>query len=368
MPIFMDRHNVKGVTAEEVAMVHREDLKVQEKYDCRALTYWFDEERGTAFCLIEAPDKKAVQTMHDDAHGLMPHRIIEVDSSIVEAFLGRIEDPESSSTDFPVFEDSAFRFILIAELKDAALLLSETGSGDRDYLSDFRKIIQTSCRQHNGQIVQSTYDGFVATFSSVSNSVDCAVSIQKQMKDQNGQDTDRNIYAGIGIHAGEPVSDSEEFFGNTIRLAERLSYISAAGEVRLSSIVREQYKREKRSNLSEENLLKWLNPKEEHFLNRLMDATGKIWNRENFKVSDLCREIGVSQSQLYRRITGLTGQSPTAFMKEFRLKKAIGLIEKQPQNITRVAYETGFNNPSYFAKCFRKRFGLLPSEYRNRIS
>ncbi len=67
MPIFMDRHDIPGITAMDVAEAHKQDLMIQDKYDCRALTYWFDEKRGTAFCLIEAPRKDAVERMHDEA-------------------------------------------------------------------------------------------------------------------------------------------------------------------------------------------------------------------------------------------------------------------------------------------------------------
>ena len=61
MPIYMDRHDVsETVTAENVAQLHKADLKIQHQFDCRGLTYWFDEKRKTAFCLIEAPNAKAI--------------------------------------------------------------------------------------------------------------------------------------------------------------------------------------------------------------------------------------------------------------------------------------------------------------------
>src|SRR3989304_1647222 len=93
MPIYMDRHDIKGTTASEVAEAHQKDLKIQDKYGCKALTYWFDEANGTTFCLIQAPRKQAVAKMHYEAHGHVPNKIIEVDPEAVKAFLGRIEDP-----------------------------------------------------------------------------------------------------------------------------------------------------------------------------------------------------------------------------------------------------------------------------------
>ena len=69
----MDRHDVsETVTAEHVAQLHQQDLKVQDQFGCRGLTYWFDDKRKTAFCLIEAPDMKALEEMHNHAHGQVP--------------------------------------------------------------------------------------------------------------------------------------------------------------------------------------------------------------------------------------------------------------------------------------------------------
>jgi hypothetical protein len=56
MPIFMDRHNVQGLTAENVAEAHRKDLEIQDKFGVKYMTYWYDADRGTGFCLVDAPD------------------------------------------------------------------------------------------------------------------------------------------------------------------------------------------------------------------------------------------------------------------------------------------------------------------------
>jgi Nickel responsive protein SCO4226-like len=76
-----------------IANAHEKDLAVQRKYGVNFLTYWFDEARSTAFCLVEAPTKEAIRMAHDEAHGAVPNEIIEVDPTVVEAFLGRVKDP-----------------------------------------------------------------------------------------------------------------------------------------------------------------------------------------------------------------------------------------------------------------------------------
>jgi hypothetical protein len=60
MPIFIDRHDLLGVTAADMAEAHRRDLEIQDQYGVRFLTYWFDQQRGTTFCLIDAPDQRTV--------------------------------------------------------------------------------------------------------------------------------------------------------------------------------------------------------------------------------------------------------------------------------------------------------------------
>lgn len=372
MPIFMDRHEILGVTAEEVAKVHQEDLKIQHKYNCRAMTYWFDKERGTAFCLIEAPDRKAVEQMHRHAHGLMPNRIIEVDSELVEVFLGRIEDPDSFASEnnphLQVFQDPGFRVLMVTGLKDAALILSKAGhTKGREHFRKWNKIIKKIINRYHGRNVKSAYDGFVLSFTSASKAIECAFEIQDSLEEYKNKINGVDFQAGIGLSAGEPVTEHKDFFGKAIQLARRLCYVADGGRIMISSKVREQYREEMPQVLHDGNPLKPLTSVEEQFLNRLMDTTERFWYQQQFSVADFCRQIGVSKSQLYRKTKRLTSRTPNDFMKEFRLKKAAKLIDEQPDNITKIAFETGFSNPSYFSKCFKKRYGLLPSEYINNI-
>jgi hypothetical protein len=79
MPLFMDVHNkVDGLTAEAVAGAHARDLEVQEKYGVNYQRYWFDEDSGRVFCLVEAPDAEAAVTVHREAHGLVADDITPV--------------------------------------------------------------------------------------------------------------------------------------------------------------------------------------------------------------------------------------------------------------------------------------------------
>jgi len=76
---YMDIHrNVDGLTAEAIAGAHQKDVETQEKYGVNYKKYWYDEESGTVFCLVDAPSKELAARVHKEAHGLVADEIIEV--------------------------------------------------------------------------------------------------------------------------------------------------------------------------------------------------------------------------------------------------------------------------------------------------
>jgi AraC-like DNA-binding protein len=77
----------------------------------------------------------------------------------------------------------------------------------------------------------------------------------------------------------------------------------------------------------------------------------------------LAEEIGLSRSQLLRKVTALTGSSVNELIRTFRLQKAAQLLARKWVPVTQVAYEVGYSNLSYFSKVFKEEFGVLPSEY-----
>jgi AraC-like DNA-binding protein len=135
------------------------------------------------------------------------------------------------------------------------------------------------------------------------------------------------------------------------------------GEIIVSSEVKELYNSENSDALSDDERIFSLTPADEKFLSILMDYTESAWSNTNLKVDDFSKPVGCSKSQLYRKMILLTGKSPNTFMKEYRLNEALTLLNKNTGNISEIAFETGFASPSYFSKCFQKRYGHLPSDY-----
>ena len=79
MPLFMDEHNkVEGLTAEAVAGAHQKDVEVQGKHGVKYLRYWYNEDSGKVYCLVDAPSKQAAEAVHREAQGVVADEITEV--------------------------------------------------------------------------------------------------------------------------------------------------------------------------------------------------------------------------------------------------------------------------------------------------
>ena len=102
---------------------------------------------------------------------------------------------------------------------------------------------------------------------------------------------------------------------------------------------------------------------DEKFLNKAIQIIEDNLSDCDFDVTAMTAEIGMSRMQLFRKLKALTNQTPSEFIRTIRLKRAAQLLKKKFGNVAEITYEVGFNNLSYFAKCFRELYGVAPSEY-----
>jgi signal transduction histidine kinase/DNA-binding response OmpR family regulator len=100
------------------------------------------------------------------------------------------------------------------------------------------------------------------------------------------------------------------------------------------------------------------------FLQKAMAVVEQRMGDEEFGVEQLRDELGMSRTQLHRKLTALTNQSAGDFIRYMRLQRAKQLLEQDAGNISEIAYQVGFNSVAYFTKCFREQFGVVPSEVR----
>ena len=234
MAIFMDRHDLTGVTAEEIADAHRKDLEIQDRYGVKFLTYWFDEQRGTTFCLVEAPDKHTAQCVHREAHGHVAGEIVEVALSAVEAFLGRIQDPEPPIGHSLANPDSGHRAIMFTDIVDSTKITARLG--DRvatEMIRAHDSIVRRGLTASGGREVKHTGDGIMASFIATAAAVDCAITVQQGFARYNRGNAEP-IHIRIGLDCGEPVEDSNDLFGSTVQLAARLCSAASRDQILVS--------------------------------------------------------------------------------------------------------------------------------------
>jgi len=360
MPLYMDVHNLPGVKARNVAEAHQKDLAHQEEYGCNCMTYWIDEAREKVFCLIEAPNQEAVEEMHGKTHGLIPNRVIEVNTLLVESFLGRIYDPADarvSSEGLKVFEDPSYRVLLVTRNADPVLLKHQFGPRAHDLIASFNGIIRGTLSAYGGHEAERDRDGFVVSFTSATAAVRCALEMQQKLRDGDHA----ALEVRMALNGGEPVEQSAKLFGDTLHLADALCRVSGEGRIALAAAVRDLVAKDLPYDHRDRFLV--LSPRDEKLLEALFTILEEHWQDADFNMAGYGMASAMSASQLYRKTTGLTGMSPNELLQNFRLEKARELMRKRPYNIAQITFDSGFTSASYFTKCFKKKFNLLPMAY-----
>ena len=108
---------------------------------------------------------------------------------------------------------------------------------------------------------------------------------------------------------------------------------------------------------------------DEDFMQRAIDCVNRHLEDSDFDQPQFVEEMGTSKSTLYKKLKSLTGLNTSAFIRNIRLKAACRIMEEKGSSvrISDLAYAVGFNGPKYFSSCFKKEFGMLPTEYQERF-
>ena len=103
--------------------------------------------------------------------------------------------------------------------------------------------------------------------------------------------------------------------------------------------------------------------RDEAFLEKFETLIMENISNPDFSVKDMEQKLGFSRSSFNRKTNALLGMSPNEYLRQRRLTLAAQMLERRNGSVSDICYKVGFNSPSYFAKCFREHFGVLPADY-----
>ncbi len=239
MPIFMDRHHIHDATEDDVFGTHQKDLAIQGKYGVKYITYWWDYESGTGFCLVDAPDAATAEHVHREAHGQIANAIIPVDLGAVMAFLGRISDPRAAPGASAPAIDPGLRAVMFTDIVASTEMTARLGDvAALELVRVHDALVRRALDAHGGREIKHTGDGIMASFDKVANAVRGGADIQRRLANYNAKASE-SLGVRIGIHAGEPVEENQDLFGATVQLAFRLCSEAEAGDIVVSGLVRQ---------------------------------------------------------------------------------------------------------------------------------
>jgi AraC-like DNA-binding protein len=109
-----------------------------------------------------------------------------------------------------------------------------------------------------------------------------------------------------------------------------------------------------------------INSVDEKFIEKLQVILDKELSNSEFSSEDFAAAVGMSRMQLHRKLKSLLGVSSTEFLRNERLKVATELLKKGNGTIAEIIYAVGFNDTSYFIRCFKEKYNCTPSEYQEK--
>jgi len=363
MPIYMDFHDLTEVTVEGSQKAHSRDVSVQEKYKVRYLQYWINEQEGKAYCLIEGPNKKACKATHKEANGVEACNLVEVKGGMYDLFLGDHQKIDQGLVrHFDGEVDNGYRFIMSLELM-RPMALSTQKKVSKKTVDQLKLECIGIVEKYDGRdIHQPEQDTVVGIFRTPEAALRCSIDIRLHLLNSMSKTKFKSYNFKMGLCSGQPVTKNRGFFEEALNLAEILSNISVVSEITTSrnfsqiAHLNEQ--------VAQNNGFRILEAQDLAFLTSLYGFIGNNLEKETLSVDLLGPELSVSRAQLYRKIRSLTGISPNHFIRNQRLDKALYLLKEGNSTMSKIALDVGFNNPSYFSKCFQNRFGISPSKIK----
>ncbi|MGB5821238.1 MAG: helix-turn-helix transcriptional regulator [Saonia sp.] len=348
----MDIHVMDSIpiTEEDAYKSHLRDLAVQDKYGLIYKKYYINFQHNTIFCLMDGPSKEACLISHEAAHGIGPCNIVEVSPEFeFHPYLGEgTKNDKDLALTLSGEIDTGYRTLMMICLADF--------TGNYGYLTDeIYRLIQV----YHGNKVMQPDDKFIASFLNASDAISCSIEISHLLNS-----IPNNIEYNMALVTGKPVDEvGSTFFGEARKRLRTLCRIGLSKLIYIDAGTRALIQKETNTSEIDKKNLKFISKNDFSFLMTLYEILDSQILNSNFKSEDLSKELGLSKSQTYRKIRSLIGMSPNTLIREMRLRRSLGALKKNSKTVAEIAYDLGFNSPTYFTRVFRSRYNTLPTNF-----
>jgi len=346
----MDFHQIDSdaVTEEDMYRAHLKDVAVQNKHGLIYKRYYLNLHQKTAFCLMESPNKEACMESHKEAHGVGACNVIEV--SREHEFMPFLGEGNQNEQDLAMTLsgelDSGFRTIMLVDF----LELTESQALLNAKISD-------SIKNYNGNIVKIPSERVMASFIDAYDAVACSIEIAKYIETIE----DKTIFS-IGLATGKPVDEhGTDLFEETKKKAKVLSRLGLQLEVCMDLDTKRSASRSNDISKIDITSINVIDQTAYTEVGKLDKVLIKNLSNSAFNSDALSKQLGLSKTQAYRKISSLFGIPPNRLLSELRLIHAARALKKGGKTVSEVAYDSGFNSPTYFTRVFRNRFNALPT-------
>jgi pimeloyl-ACP methyl ester carboxylesterase/AraC-like DNA-binding protein len=250
--------------------------------------------------------------------------------------------------------------------------------------SNAKVLISQLVTQYRGELIENTPHSFIATFEGPSKAVHCSIDLVNAVQSFNRQ-------LAIGIHIREGVVNEAHFISgrtkgfiesilnqakpNQILITKAVKFLLSGAGLSLAPYrtILEATTNESLSlfqvtdHLNADSEFDYtkhsLQPLNDSFLENVLQSIEDHLSDDLFSVEILCKEIGISERMLQRKLKATTNKSPNQLICSVRLHRAKMLMTENKYNIAEIAFQIGFSNPSYFSKKFKQEFGQSPSAF-----
>ncbi len=353
MPLFMDIHMVDSdnFTVEDVLKAHLQDLAVEKQFDVEQIKYWVNPEAKTIFCLMKGPNKEACNRVHLKSHGMTACNIIEVSDDEYNLYLGAGKKDENDLARTVQGElDLGYRTILLLDVLN--------------FNNDFYKChieVLSIIEKYGGIIIRKPQEEISASFTSAYQAILSVLEIFEYLKQNKS-----SFEFTAGLVTGDPVDEKgNQLFEKTILKNKILCKMGKDGSIFICNSTKLIADKEISLRKIDISAFRIIKENDFNFLEKLFNILDTNIYNSKFNAKTLSEHLGMSTAQSYRKLSKITSFSPNKLIQELRLKQSIKELKNSNKTVSEIAYDLGYNSPTYFTKAFKMRFNKLPSVIKN---